>query len=757
MLLLGFLVLVTGLFLVLGFLVQFKTYRQSQRLLLLGVSGLFSIHLWLGYSAVFASSTMVWFGLNRVLVGLGLISSLGLLVITRNFLRNDGGGNGPEGRPSVLALLAVGVAAVEGLLFLSGNLAMALSSGDRILFVGAGLAVPILYALMAVYTLYILESTYRFALDYQRRIGRLCFIGLGVLSGFHLFYFARALLYRELPQHYAEATSVIYGVVYPVVLAGFLRYRLGLESINVSRDTVYTSITVFLAGSSFLGVAVTVIIFRWLRLEFTYFELYLTGFSLCFLVLLIFGSGTMRRRISRFLNKQLYSHKYDYREQFFNLHRTLLSGSDLQTALTELVENMKYSVTVDDAYVFVLNWQDGNFYQHENKEDSTHRGLIADVDGPLARTLARAGVPVDLLMDGAEGLEVRSEIRGDALSRLLRFDAVFPIFIGERLAGILALKGGREKPFDEEDLALIGVFTNSIGDVIFKNRVLKERIEQKQFESFHHVASFIIHDIKNQIATLSLLLKNAERNLGNPSFQASMISSIKSCSVNLQSLIDRLSVAPKSQTLNLAPHPLRPLLEDVVANSGLAAMANLVCELKGGKAEDGSGGESGESGESGEGGSEGAAEEASLPMDRQALFFVIRNLVNNAVEAIGAHGPSGRAGGDRITLSCGALGLSASGRSAPARLRELFGGGEGFFAAYGGYILVEDTGGGMDKTFVQRRLFQPFATTKEKGVGIGLYQCKTLVEKMGGRILCHSELGKGTEFCILLPAAAPAG
>jgi signal transduction histidine kinase len=304
---------------------------------------------------------------------------------------------------------------------------------------------------------------------------------------------------------------------------------------------------------------------------------------------------------------------------------------------------------------------------------------------------------------------------------------VFPVFVGERLGGILALQGrSAGQAFDSEDLALIEVFSTSIGDALFKNRVLQERIERKQFESFHHVASFIIHDIKNQIATLSLLLKNAERNLGNPSFQASMISSIKSCSENLQSLIDRLSVAPKSQTLDLAPHPLRPLLEDVIANSGLAAMANLACELKGGNAGDG----------------------ISAPMDRQALFFVIRNLVNNAVEAMGAHGPSGRNGEDRITLSYGALGPSA----APTRLRELFGGGEGFFAAYGGYILVEDTGTGMDKAFVQRRLFQPFATTKEKGVGIGLYQCKTLVEKMGGRILCHSELGKGTEFCILLSA-----
>nr|MDQ3000764.1 HAMP domain-containing histidine kinase [Fibrobacterota bacterium] len=76
--------------------------------------------------------------------------------------------------------------------------------------------------------------------------------------------------------------------------------------------------------------------------------------------------------------------------------------------------------------------------------------------------------------------------------------------------------------------------------------------------------------------------------------------------------------------------------------------------------------------------------------------------------------------------------------------------------SFAAYVLVEDTGAGMDREFVRRRLFQPFATTKEKGVGIGLYQSKTLVEKMGGRILCHSELGKGTEFCILLPSVSAA-
>lgn len=730
MLILGFLLIGTAFNVVLGFLVLFKSYRKSLRMVLLGLSGLFVAHLWVAHLSVFSRSAEEWFRYERILQSLGLLISLFCLELTRHFLRGEE--TGPtwtwgRWRLSLFSLAAIGTLVGEIILWLPGHLSPGGNPvSPAMYFDRQAVLVPALRVLMAIYILYLLESTYRFAKDYQRRIARLCFIGLGSLAAFHILYFARVLLYRELPEHFAEASSVVYGVIYPVILTGFLRYRLGSERITIPRDTLYTSATVFLTGAAFLGVALTIFAFRWLRLDFSYFERFLFGFTLCFLAVLVLGSGTMRRRISRFVNQHFYSRKYDYQEQFFRLHKTATSGADVDGALTELVENMKYSVVVDDAYFFILDWQDGNFYQHENKEESTRRGLVISGDSPLARILAKEGKPVDLVAGDDEGRVGRQAAKEEPLVIQLRFDCVFPILIGDRLAGIMALQGGRGEPFDAEDLALVEVFTNSIGDALFKNLMQKERIEQKQFESFHHVASFIIHDIKNQIATLSLLLRNAEKNLSNPSFQASMLSSVKSCTVNLQSLIDRLAVAPRGQGQETqpVPHPLRPLLEEVVANSGLAAIPQIAFELRG----DG---------------------DEPVPMDRQALFFVVRNLVNNSLEAMnaGASGHAGPGSQGRLILSCGSLKAGA-----PVRLRDLFGGGERFFASFAAYVLVEDTGAGMDREFVRRRLFQPFATTKEKGVGIGLYQCKTLVEKMGGRILCHSELGKGTEFCILLPS-----
>jgi putative PEP-CTERM system histidine kinase len=723
MLTLGFLLGATVLDLALGCLVLFKSYRTALRALLAGLSGLFVAHLWIGWAVTSTSQPRIWQNSQLGLQTIGLLISLGILELTRYFLREEEMGPVLKWgglRISLPALAALGTAVAMAMLWLPGSIISAdkAQASPTLGFTGPAVLVPSMRVLTAIYSLYLLEGTYRFAKDYQRRIGRLCFIGLGSLSVFHILYFSKVLIYRELPEHFAEASSVVYGVVYPVILAGFLRYRLGSERIAIPRETLYSSATIFLTGAAFLGVALTILAFQWLDLDFNYFERFLVGFTLCFLAVLVLGSGTMRRRISDWINRHMYSRKYDYQEQFFRLHKTATSAEDADGAITELIENMKYSVNVEDAYFFLLDWRDGNFYQHENKEEGTQRGLVISGDSPLARELAADVRPLDFIAEDEADRARRQAARKEPLVEELRFDAAFPVFIGDRLGGILALQGRRSGAFDSEDLALIEVFSTSIGDALFKNRVLEERIERKQFESFHHVASFIIHDIKNQIATLNLLLKNAEKNLENPAFQLSMLASVKSCASSLQGLIDRLAVAPKAQVVNLAPAPLRPVLEEAARNSGLASLPQVDFALQG----------------------RGAT---AVAMDRQALFFVVRNLVNNALEAMRRGGEAGPRG--RLRMGYGYLSDGL-----PPRLRELFGGGERFFANYAAWVLVEDDGAGMDPDFVRRRLFQPFATTKEKGVGIGLYQCKTLVEQMGGRILVHSELGSGTEFCILL-------
>jgi signal transduction histidine kinase len=66
-------------------------------------------------------------------------------------------------------------------------------------------------------------------------------------------------------------------------------------------------------------------------------------------------------------------------------------------------------------------------------------------------------------------------------------------------------------------------------------------------------------------------------------------------------------------------------------------------------------------------------------------------------------------------------------------------------------IVVSDTGQGMSQEFIRDRLFKPFQTTKQAGMGIGAYESFQYVQELGGRIDVTSELTKGTTVTLLLP------
>jgi hypothetical protein len=106
-------------------------------------------------------------------------------------------------------------------------------------------------------------------------------------------------------------------------------------------------------------------------------------------------------------------------------------------------------------------------------------------------------------------------------------------------------------------------------------------------------------------------------------------------------------------------------------------------------------------------------------MDPGEIHKVVLNLVLNAQEAGGGNEP--------VTVEVGKD-------------------SEAFFR-------VSDKGCGMSEEFVRKRLFKPFETTKKKGFGIGLYQCKQVVEAHGGRIDVESREGVGSTFTVRLPLA----
>ncbi|MCM3874673.1 MAG: sensor histidine kinase [Pyrinomonadaceae bacterium] len=233
---------------------------------------------------------------------------------------------------------------------------------------------------------------------------------------------------------------------------------------------------------------------------------------------------------------------------------------------------------------------------------------------------------------------------------------------------------------------------------------LREQIaretEARQFESFVKLSAILTHDLKNAIEALSLIVGNMEKHFDNQDFRADVMNSLKLASQNLSAMVTRLTnpvVTLSGEHKRPQPVDLVPMLKRV-----LALMAEPVAETHETKTD--------------------------LPpslfalADAERIEKVIENLVLNGLEAMAR-------GNGTLTIKAGTT-----------EEQEVF-------------FSVTDTGNGMTPEFIEKRLYRPFATTKKKGVGLGLYTCREVVRANGGSIEVDSKEGSGTTFRVVLPSA----
>jgi two-component system sensor kinase FixL len=66
-------------------------------------------------------------------------------------------------------------------------------------------------------------------------------------------------------------------------------------------------------------------------------------------------------------------------------------------------------------------------------------------------------------------------------------------------------------------------------------------------------------------------------------------------------------------------------------------------------------------------------------------------------------------------------------------------------------VAVADRGSGIEVPLLER-LFEPFVTTKPKGLGLGLSICRSIVTAHGGRLCAANNQDRGATFWVALPA-----
>lgn len=268
-------------------------------------------------------------------------------------------------------------------------------------------------------------------------------------------------------------------------------------------------------------------------------------------------------------------------------------------------------------------------------------------------------------------------------------------------AGAVAIAGGRLDQRIEvrssDETRLLAESFNQMSDRL-REQIARES-ESKQFESFMRLAAMLTHDLKNAITALSLVVSNMEQQFDHEEFRAEAMDSLKTSTDKLRSLVAKLSGPVESlsgEYQRPSPTDLIPYLKRVLNRTAKQAQALHQVEVR-------------------------LPATLVATVDAERIERVFENLALNALEAMGAKSGT-------LTITAG-----------PESETEIF-------------FSVTDTGPGMSEEFQRTRLFRAFATTKRRGVGLGLYTCREVVKAHGGRIDVKSEKGAGATFRVVLPS-----
>lgn len=267
-----------------------------------------------------------------------------------------------------------------------------------------------------------------------------------------------------------------------------------------------------------------------------------------------------------------------------------------------------------------------------------------------------------------------------------------PLIHGERLFGLILLSSpDYRRVLDWEDFDLLRTAGRQAASSLAEAHGQEALSNAQRFEEFNRRFAFILHDIKNLVSQLSLLSRNAERHADNPEFRADMVATLRSSVGKMNDLLTRLTPKAQARSHRSEAQPLRNILLEAIAAKRRDHEVKLLGDTN-----------------------------LWAVVDAAALEQAVGHIIQNAVEASSANAP--------ITV-----------RVAP----------EGDEVC----VTITDHGTGMDGDFVRNRLFQPFASTKPDGFGIGSFEARSLISAMGGRLVVDSTPGVGSEFSIFLPAA----
>jgi putative PEP-CTERM system histidine kinase len=550
------------------------------------------------------------------------------------------------------------------------------------------------YLFMALLGLLLVEQIYRNTLLSARWTVKFLCLGIGGIFVYDFFLYSEALLFNRINPDIWFVRGAINAMCVPLIAVAVARNPQWKMDIFVSRHVVYQSTATMVAGVYLILMAVGGYYIRnyggtWggaLQIIFLFGALIL-------LFVLVF-SERVRIKLKVFLAEHFYKNKYDYRQEWLSITGILAENKDDKGIYTNIIRAIADTMKCPGGALWLA--EDGNTFR---KRESLSFYDKIDDDITLSPEL------VDLIVTDQPVIDI-DKVKTDPLTyekvpllgQLLSANDVW-IFMAlvnnDAIMGFVLLTHPHtEVSINAEDFDLLKTVGYQIASYIALLKVTENLAQARQFEVFNRLSAFVVHDIKNLVAQLSLVNVNAMKFRNDPEFINDVFETIENSVTKMNRLLTNLQKGrilgsqanQEIKIIKLLDEVIRLRQNDKPVPVSMSIDSNL-----------------------------------TIFCDKDRFLSVLEHLVQNAQEA---------------TPETGTVEISAEQDATETKIQ------------------VKDTGTGMDSEFIHDRLFKPFYTTKgNAGMGIGVYESREILHAMGGNIRVDSEPGRGTIITISLPAS----
>ncbi|MDO6487727.1 PEP-CTERM system histidine kinase PrsK [Colwellia sp. 6_MG-2023] len=546
----------------------------------------------------------------------------------------------------------------------------------------------LLFVILNLLSLVLLEQIYRGANDEAKESVTPLVIAIGCIAVFDFVLFAQATMVGGIEFQFWYIRGYLSALAVPLLLISVRHFKAGTVRVFVSRNVVFYSSMLMIAGLYLLAMAVAGYLINYFGGkwgELVSFGFFILG-SIVLAVLLI--TESVRRRVKVFISKHFFANKYEYREEWLELI------GKIETATAENYYQMSLQIMmskVDATGGVILKAMENNRFVVPHS-DGIELDESFDKDLELLENFTkRQGWIIDINEYSENPLSYPGLFIQPKIWHAVGVNILVPILIGKTFYGFFVLSNSNEEnKLNWEDRDLLFAISKQLGNFISLNEANDKLAEAKQFDAFNQMSAFLVHDLKNIQAQLALITSNAIQHRDNPEFVDDVFETVESATERLAKVLTQLRNKQVAQSTSRKVD-LGDIIERVIEQRNVIQPRVYLQKN----------------------------DNCLATLDDERFFSVMNHLIQNAQEASAADG--------RVDVTLEKQGERIN-------------------------IAVSDNGCGMSATFIKTRLFKPFDTTKgNAGMGIGVFDAKQFFESVAGSLTVESIEGQGTKMMISLP------